>query len=76
MTAKKRDYPHHDLVWQCLPGLILNTVLGITQEIGDPCVARLERHGGVYPSRVMRPQAGTRRNAPFRYAGSLFAALW
>ena len=40
MTAKKRDQPHHDLVRQCLPGLILNTVPGIIRELGDPYDAK------------------------------------
>ena len=40
MTAKKRDQPHHDLVQQYLPGLILNTIPGIIRELGDPYVAR------------------------------------
>ena len=39
MNAKKHDQPHHDLVQQYLPGLILNTVLGIIQELGNPYVA-------------------------------------
>ena len=36
MTAKKRDQPHHDLIQQYLPGLILNTVPGTIRELGDP----------------------------------------
>ena len=36
MPAKKHDQPHHDLVRQYLPGLILNTTLGIICELGDP----------------------------------------
>ena len=40
MTAKKRDQPHHDLVQQYLPGLILNTILGIIRELGDPYDAK------------------------------------
>ena len=39
MIAKKRDQPHHDLV-QYLPGLILNTILGIIPNLGNPYVAR------------------------------------
>ena len=41
MTAKKRDQPYPDLVQQYLPGLILNTMLGIIPDLGDPYVARL-----------------------------------
>ena len=40
MTAKKRDQPHHDLVQQHLPGLILNPILGIIRELGDPYDAK------------------------------------
>ena len=40
MIAKKRDQPHHNLVQQYLPGLILNTILGIICELGDPYDAR------------------------------------
>ena len=40
MTAKKRDQLHHDLVQQYLPGLILNTILGIIPYLGDPYVAK------------------------------------
>ena len=35
MTAKKRDQPHHNLVQQYLPGLILSTIPGIIRELGD-----------------------------------------
>ena len=40
MTAKKRDQLHHDLVQQYLPGLILNTILGIIRKLGDPYDAK------------------------------------
>ena len=40
MTAKKRDQSHHDLVRQYLPDLILNTILGIICELGDPYDAK------------------------------------
>ena len=40
MTAKKRDQPHHDLVQQYLPDLILNTVLGTICKLGDPYDAK------------------------------------
>ncbi len=36
MTTKKRDQRQYDLVQQYLPGLILNTMLGIIKELGDP----------------------------------------
>ena len=35
MITKKRDQPHHDLVQQYLPGLILNTIPGIIQDLGN-----------------------------------------
>ena len=54
MTAKKRDQRHYDLVQQHLPGLILNTVLGVIQELGDPYVARPGLGGmAAYPSGAM-----------------------
>ena len=37
---KKRDQPHHDLAQQYLPGLILNTILGIIRELGGPYDAK------------------------------------
>ena len=39
MTAGKSDQPHHDWV-QYLPGLILNTILGIIRKLGDPYDAK------------------------------------
>ena len=36
MITKKRDQPHHDLAQQYLLGLILNMILGIIRELGDP----------------------------------------
>ena len=36
MTTKKRDQRQYDLVQQYMPGLMLNTVLGIIKELGDP----------------------------------------
>ena len=49
MTAKKRDQRHHDLVQQYLPGLILNTILGIIPRAWRPvrCQARPGWHGSV-----------------------------
>ena len=40
MTAKKRDQRQYDLVQQYLPGLIMNTILRIIRELGDPYVAK------------------------------------
>ena len=40
MTAKKRDQRQYDLVQQYLPGPILNPVLGIIRELGDPYDAK------------------------------------
>ena len=54
MTAKKHDQPHHDLVQQYLLGLILNTILGIIQDLGDPYVAKPGRGGmTAYPPIAM-----------------------
>ncbi len=40
MITKKRDQRQYDLVQQHLPGLILNTMLGIIRELGDPYDAK------------------------------------
>ena len=40
MITKKRDQRQYDLVQQYLPGLILNTILGIICELGDPYDAK------------------------------------
>ena len=54
MTAKKRDQPRHDLVQQYLPGLILNTILGIIHKIGDPYDAKPGLGGmTAYPPKAM-----------------------
>ena len=54
MTAKKRDQPHHDLAQQYLPGLILNTILGIIPYFGDPYVAKPGLGGmAAYPPMAM-----------------------
>ena len=77
MTAKKRDQPHHDLVQQHLPGPILNTILGIIRELGDPYVARPGLDGMAACSPMA--MAATNRNkagALFQYAESPFAVLW
>ena len=49
MTTKKRDQRQYDLVQQYMPGLMLNTVLGIIKELGDPYAVRpgLGRHDGI-----------------------------
>ena len=66
MITKKRDQLHHDLVQQYLPGLILNTVLKIIHEFGDPYVARPGPGGmATYPPGAM---AVVNRNK----AGALF----
>ena len=54
MITKKRDQPHHDLVQQYLPGLIMNTILGIIRELGDPYVAKPGLGGmAAYPPGAM-----------------------
>ena len=54
MITKKHDQPHHDLVRQYPPDLILNTVLDIIRELGDPYDDRLGLGGmTAYPSMVM-----------------------
>ena len=74
MTAKKRDPRQYDLVQQYLPGLILNTMLGIIQEIGDPYVAKPGLGSmTAYPPRVMSTASRNRVGASFQYAESLFA---
>ena len=40
MITKKRDQRQYDLVQQYLPGLILNTILGIILYLGDPYDAK------------------------------------
>ncbi len=40
MTTKKRDQRQYDLVQQYLSGLMLNTVLGIIKNLGDPYAVR------------------------------------
>ena len=54
MITKKHDQPHHDLVQQYLPGLILNTILEIIHEHGDPYVAKPGLDGmTAYPPMAM-----------------------
>ena len=77
MITKKRDQPHHDLVQQYLPGLILNTILGIIRELGDPHDAKPGLGGmTAYPPMAMSTTSRNKSGAPFQYAWSLFAALW
>ena len=76
MTAKKRDQPHHDRVQQYLPGLILNTILGIIPYLGDPYDAKPGLGGmTAYPPMAMAAANRNKAGAPFQYAESLFAAL-
>ena len=76
MTAKKRDQPHHDLVPQYLPGLILNKILGITHKFGDPYDAKPCLGGMVaYPTMTMTAASRNKVSALFQYAGSLFATM-
>ena len=54
MTAKKRDQRQYNLVQQYLSGLILNTILGIIHELGDPYVAKPGLGGmAAYPPMAM-----------------------
>ena len=76
MTAKKRDQPHHDLVQQYLPGLIMNTIPGIIRELGDPyvCQARPGRHDCL--SAECHEAANRNKvDASSQYTESLFAVL-
>ena len=60
MTAGKSDQLHHDWV-QYLPGLILNTILGIIPYFGDPYNAKPGLGGmTAYPPGAIQPQTGTR----------------
>ena len=74
MTAKRRDQPHHDLVQQYLPGLILNTIPGIIRKLGGPYVARLGWHGSV-PAGTMTAANRNKAGASFQYVESLLATL-
>ena len=40
MSERKRDQRQYDLIQQYLPGLILNTILKIVNDLGDPYAAR------------------------------------
>ena len=69
MITKKRDQRQYDLVQQYLPGLILNTILGIICELGDPYdEARSWRHDSVPADGHVDKQEQGGRMAPGRYA--------
>ena len=54
MPERSRDQRQHGLVQQYLPGLILNTVLKIVNDLGDPYTAKPSLGGmTAYPPRAM-----------------------
>ena len=54
MSERKRDQRQYDLIQQYLPGLILNTILKIVNDLGDPYTARPGLGGmTAYPPRAM-----------------------
>ena len=54
MITKRRDQRQYDLIQQYLPGLILNTVLGIIRELGDQYDAKPGLGGmAAYPPMAM-----------------------
>ena len=54
MTQQRRDQRQYDLVQQYLPGLILNTVLRIVQDLDDPYRVRPSLGGmRAYPPKAM-----------------------
>ena len=54
MSERKRDQRQYDLIQQYLPGLILNTILKIVNDLGDPHTARPSLGGmTAYPPRAM-----------------------
>ena len=54
MSERKRDQRQYDLIQQYLPGLILNTILKIVNDLGDPYTARPSLGGmTAYPPRAM-----------------------
>ena len=64
------------MVQQYLPGLILNTILGIIRELGDPYDAKPGLGGmTAYPPSAMAPANRNKAGVSFRYTGSPFAAL-
>ena len=77
MITKKRDQRQYDLVQQYLPGLILNTILGIICKLGDPYDSKPGLGGmAAYLPMAMSTTSRNKSGAPFQYAWSLFAALW
>ena len=62
MITKKRDQRQYDLVQQHLPGLILNTILEIIRELGNPHVT-MSGLGGMatYPPMAIYAQNNTVR---------------
>ena len=54
MSERKRDQRRYDLIQQYLPGLILNTILKIVNDLGDSYAARPSLGGmTAYPPRAM-----------------------
>ena len=54
MPERSRDQLQYDLIQQYLPGLILNTILKIVNDLGDPYTARPSLGGmAAYPPRAM-----------------------
>ena len=54
MPERKRDQRQYDLIQQYLPGLILNTILKIVNDLGDPYTAKPGLGGmTAYPPRAM-----------------------
>ena len=54
MPERKRDQRQYDLIQQYLPGLILNTILKIVNDLSDPYTARPSLGGmTAYPPRAM-----------------------
>ena len=54
MPERKRDQRQYDLIQQYLPGLILNTILKIVNDLGDPHTAKPGLGGMIaYPPKAM-----------------------
>ena len=54
MPERKRDQRQYDLIQQYPPGLILNTILKIVNDLGDPYTARPSLGGmTAYPPKAM-----------------------
>ena len=76
MITKKRDQRQYDLVRQYLPDLILNTILGIIQDLGGPYVAKPGLGGmTAYLPMAMAAASRNKAGAPYQHAGSSFATL-